>query len=125
MALKQQFIIDYLVEQGVDVPNSFFDADVVEKIERKGFELRGEANFLRSIQLTNAHYKNRVVAPIANCKANDDVIAFLISPRELGQIVVYHGFTEPGYERPVYYQTFTDWLDDESSAGGTVRGTTP
>jgi hypothetical protein len=109
--LEQQFIINYMNQQGFNVPNSFCKAEAVAKMDIKGFEVWDEESFNLAIKVINEKYKNRTVVPFAGRKTNDDIVAFMISPRNFGLVVMYHAGTDPGYEGPVYYETFTDWLE--------------
>jgi hypothetical protein len=108
--LTQQFIVDYLNARTLSVPDFLRDDSLVDLIEAKGFELFGDHDFPGTVAAINTRYPYRQVVPLAGRGANDDIIALLYQPTDLGQIIFFHGWTDPGFEGPLYFATFNDWL---------------
>jgi|SRR5690606_19886672 hypothetical protein len=109
--LPQRFIIDFLIERGLPVPNLFYSPEIAERMNDKGFKLPYQPDYVSTVDAVNKRYPNRYVVPFGHRVGDDDIVAFIYSPKGLGAVILFHGWTSPGYENPTYYSSLSDWIE--------------
>lgn len=112
--VEQQFIVDYMREHEVQIPNSFLDRNFVRSLKDCEYELVSENEYYEYVAELNARYPNRFMIPFGQSMVDDDVVGFLADKgTAIGKIILIHDFADQGWEGPTYYKSLTDWLGQE------------